>query len=276
MTCRPLPLNAALSRSSVPTGYAVIMSRNPDPFPKLTPRVWADLTDSAPLRDSAIINISEDGTLLRFPGSLIRPRVEDISPRCRGLALRVRELQNMLCYDGVNLSRVTIDLDANNELLATIGRGRASTRWSPRSDATGTSPSCTCNLQHGVRFDAWNTSGELSASDVAGFLSIGLGYFKHHRDDLKTDRYAEGAFESQILLNREVRGFLRLTPPSAEALTAAQWVTAVADAYSRPNTVEQMARNLPEWNLTVNREAGRLRVVVSHLNDPRGELLAVA
>ena len=247
------------------------------PTPKLTSAALEALTNTRYSRGFPMMGISEDGALLRFPGSLARPRDIEVLPESRNLALRLRELLSNLCYDGVDLSGVTIDIDAGGEFVVTVGQGRSSKQWQPHGgSSTNSAPGLVINLRHAVALSLWNTSGQLDIHDVAFFLSEAVRHFKYHRDELKSDPYPGGSFETQLKTGRRVRGFVQLSRSGVHPLATAAWADAVIDAYTKANTVEQMLEDLPAIKQAASGSSAEFRELIGLLGDPGGDLLALA
>ncbi|MBX3396764.1 MAG: hypothetical protein KF841_15510 [Phycisphaerae bacterium] len=175
------------------------------------------------------------------------------------------------------MSRVTIDFDASGAFVVTVGPGRSSKQWLPHGGATANpAPGLVINLQHGILLSMWNTSGKLDVHDTAFFLSEAVLHFKNHRDELKSDPYPGGSFETQLKTGRQVRGFLQLFRPGTHPLSIAAWGDAVIDAYTKANTVEQMLEDLPTIQQAASGSSAEFRELIARLSNPGGDLLLLA
>lgn len=240
-----------------------------DPFPKLLNDVLVRLTGRGCGSYFRIIDISEDGKVLRFPGTNTHPREDSILPTSRELALQLRSKLAELTSQGADLSRVVVNIDGDGNLVITSG-GRQQKAQSDTRDKV------VCDLRHGVVLTIRATSERLGIREVAEFLSEAMQHFKLHRDTPKTGRYIDEPYSVTVKDGEHPIGTLQLSCPIEEGVPAALWTDAVSDAYADANTVEQMLDDLSLWRQTVGAGNDHLREVLALLDKPRGDLLALA
>ena len=102
-------------------------------------------------------------------------------------------------------------------------------------------------LRHGLELTVPANAG---IDGVCLLLGEAIRYFKHQRDALKTEIYAQGSFRWKTPNGRRLVGEGELRNPGDEAgryLSAAQWTDAVIWAYSTADTIDQMMRELPAF-----------------------------
>lgn len=217
-----------------------------------------------------IIGVSEDGSTLLFPGSIERPRKDDILPTARSLALELRATLVSLEVQGVDMGKVEVDVNTEGRLAIVMGDGPGAKKR-PRRDAD----ELVYKLRHGIELTVWKRSEGLDIRIVADFLAQAMAHFKRHRDELKTGVYKGRPYGTDAKKGRKMVDGLQLACPVGQELTAAQWTEAIIDAYSSVNTVEQMMDDLPTWQQAVQREGSSLLDIVAMLGKPGGDLAAM-
>ncbi len=127
----------------------------------------------------------------------------------------------------------------------------------------------TYDLPHGIRLTVSDTSGKLTIREVADVLAEAVTHFKRHRDDLKAATYALGDYVRPAARGRKVLGEVRLSAPTAEALSPDQWTAAVIRAYVEANTLEDMREELAAYRTAAGKNGGWLLEVVRLLEQRR-------
>jgi ankyrin repeat protein len=133
----------------------------------------------------------------------------------------------------------------------------------------------TCVLRHGIQLTIANTSGRLRIYDVADFLAEALRHCKHLRDVLKATTYTGSLYSQTVKKGRTILGSIQLSCPNNSELSPGMWTEAVADAYSRANSVEQMLDSLSVYQEAAEDDSSYMREVVAALPKPGGDFLAM-